>query len=97
MGLTYFRRTRLRSLNNLDSFDVSLTTCSLVDFIFNTSAVVAKARSNDTIAMACSTAMPSARVYRGASCRSSRCRATCCQTDTGEESEKNGAYLDAIY
>ena len=83
MGLTYFRRTRLRFLN-LDTFGVFLTICSLVDFTFNTIAVVAKARSNDTIAMACSTAMPSAGVYRGASCCSSRCRTTCCQTDTGE-------------
>ena len=87
MGLTHFRRTRLRSLY-LDTFDVSLTICSLVDFAFNTIAVVAKAGSYDTIAMACSTAMPSARVYRGASCCSSRCRTACCQTDTGEQSEK---------
>ena len=92
MGLTYFRRTRLRSLN-LDTFDVTLTICSLVDSTLDIIAVVAKARSNDTTAMAGSTAMPSAGVHRGASCGSSRCRTTCRQTDTGELSENNEPIL----
>ena len=95
MGLTHFRRTRLRSLN-LDTFDVSLTICSLVDFTLDTIAIVAKARSNDTIAMAGSTAMLSAGVYRGASCCSSRCRTTCCQTDTGELSENMSLFLRTL-
>ena len=78
---------------NLDTFGVSLTICSLVDFTLDTIAVVAKARSNDTTAMVGSTAMPSVGVYRGASCCSSRCRTTCCQTNTGELSEENGPIL----
>lgn len=73
----------------LDTFDVSLTICSLVDLTSETVANLAKKRSNAT-AMAGFAAMPFARICRSEPCSPSRSGKACGQTDTGELMEYVG-------